>query len=81
MCGSKTIPAFDLKASCFMLVLGNIIGPRQLRYNIIIMVSKIIPAFDLKGFMLVLSLADLIIDKINFTDAKQGGTICRRVME
>ena len=43
MCG-----AFDLKG--FMLVLGNIIRPCQLRY----MVSKIIPAFDLKGFMLVL---------------------------
>ena len=43
MCG---IPAFDLKG--FMLVLGNIITPCQLRYNII-MVSKIIPAFDLKA--------------------------------
>ena len=48
MCGSKIIPAFDLKG--FMLVLSNIIRPCQLRY----MVSKIIPAFDLKGFMLVL---------------------------
>ena len=49
MCGSKIIPAFDLKG--FMLVLGNnIIRPCQLRY----MESKIIPAFDLKGFMLVL---------------------------
>ena len=45
MCGSKIIPAFDLKG--FMLVLGNIIRPCQLRYNI--MVSKIIPAFDLKA--------------------------------
>ena len=50
MCGSKIIPAFDLKG--FTLVLGNIIRPCQLRYSI--MVSKIIPAFDLKGFMLVL---------------------------
>ena len=30
MCGSKIIPAFDLKG--FMLVLGNIIRPCQLRY-------------------------------------------------
>ena len=43
MCGSKIIPAFDLKG--FMLVLGSIIRPCQLRY----MVSKIIPAFDLKA--------------------------------
>ena len=48
ICGSKIIPAFDMKG--LMLVLG-IIRPCQLRYN---MVSKIIPAFDLKGFMLVL---------------------------
>ena len=47
MCGSKIIPAFDLKG--FMLVLGNIIiiRPCQLRY--MYMVSKIIPAFDLKA--------------------------------
>ena len=56
-----------------MLVLGNIIRPRQLRYNN--MVSKIIPAFDLKGFMLVLG---NIIDYS--TDAKQGATICRSVI-
>ena len=32
MCGSKIIPAFDLKG--FMLVLGNIIRPCQLRYTV-----------------------------------------------
>ena len=65
MCGSKIIPAFDLKG--FILVLGNIIRPCQLRF----MVSKIIPAFDLKvsyagirQYYQPMS-ADLIIDKFH----------------